>query len=248
MVPSQVMALQEDFSIQGFFRTMKVSASGDILLISDNTVHKVDRNGFTQAMQSFDGKRPLALDMGRNEILFFMEGNDEVRILDPNLAPRRKINLAESGIENPGPAARADREEFWIFDKDRGKFLLVSHNMKVRRESDDLTPFAFQSLNPVSATYYDNKLFVNNGGHEVLVLDRFGSYEQRLDVRADGNLQIADGKIFFVKNNRARVMDIRSGRDRSPDIVLPYSNIREYLIKDSRVYILTRGGLTVFNI
>lgn len=245
---SYAKGLSEAFNVRGHFETMQVSETGEILVAGGGTVHKISERGNIVATRSLNGNMPVAMEMSRNEIYFFMEGHQEMRIMGPGLSHRENISLEESGIENPGPAAKAGHEEYWVFDRDQGKFLLLDHNFNVRKKSDNLEPHALQKLEPVAARYYNNKLFVNNDGQEIFVLSRHGGFERRLDARVSGNIQMADNRIFYIHNNRAKVMDINTGTAQRPDITLPVSNAREYLIKDSKLYILSSGGLRVYNI
>ncbi len=240
-------AYNRQFQVQGHFNTMKVDEQGKIFLLTDNAVHMYNERGHNIAVQRFSGGMPLSLELSKeNEVYLFFKGSNEVRITDQNLATRRKVSFENSGITNPGPACYAGLGRMWVYDTDREKFLLLDHNMEERRESEPLSNFAFHTLNPISVTYYNNHLFVNNDGHEVLVFNRFGNYMNRLDVRTEGHLQVSNGKIYFVRHGNPAVMDINSGRVEQPPLPFRFSTVREYLMKNNKLYILSAGGLSVY--
>jgi hypothetical protein len=246
LITAESAAYQQEFRIAGSFQTMRVDETGRIYLISGQNVHIYDNRGHLLATERFDGK-PMSLELTQeNEIFLFYQGSQKILVTTGNLAKRRTLSFEKSGISNPGPACYAGQGQIWVYDRDEEKLKLLDHNLEVRRTSEPLSGFAFHTLNPLSLVRYNDKLLINNDGHEVLIFNRFGSYVDRLDVRTHGHIQIADGNIFFIRHGRPQAMNINTGR--VEELVFPFGfgTVNEFLIRNNRLYVLSHGGLSVY--
>ena len=212
----------------------KCNSNGDSVAVFNNTV----RYG---KIYSMDVKNPL-------KILVYYKDFSTILMLDRFLATRAVIDLRRLGITQVKAVSQSYDGNIWLYDEGEGKIKKIDENNNVLLESADLRLVFDDSLSPQKIIDNNGQLYLYDNRLGWLIFDYYAAFKKRLpfnhwqDANAADNILFGrdENHFFYASQNEIDFHSVQSNVSQS-DIIKAEQ-------QQNKLYVLTKEGVTIYNI
>lgn len=234
----------DDFYTDNLQNSYLISSSG-------NGVKKINSNGDSIAVfnNSFRYGKIYLMDVTNSlKILVFYKDFTTIVILDRFLAIRASIDLRRLGITQVKAIAQSYDSNIWLYDEGDGKIKKVDENNNVLLQSSDLRLVFDDSLSPQKIIDNNGQLYLYDARLGWLIFDYYGAFKKQLlfdrwqDVNASDNFLFGRNGTHFLYASQSDIDFHSVGSN------IAFDNIIKEERQQSKLYVLTKEGLNIYNI
>ncbi len=247
------LQLQIIKTLPGSFSNFYTDNLQNIYLISSNTnqIKKLNNNGDSVAVfnnvvrygkiYSLDVTNPL-------KVLVYYKDFATLAILDRFLATRTTVDLRKLNITQVKAVAQSYDSNIWLYDEGEGKIKKIDENCNILLESSDLRLVFDDSLNPQKIIDNNGQLYLYDNRLGWLIFDYYAAFKKRLpfdhwqDVSADDNILFGRDETHFFYTFQKDI-DFHSVQSN-----LSFPDVIKTERQQSKMYVLTKDGLCIYNI
>lgn len=213
-----------------------------------NELIKLDANGeklFSYSEKNFgelsfvDASNPL-------KILVFFPQYSAVITLDKTLSPLGTYNLRNAGITRVNSVCLSQDNNIWIFDEQDFKLKKLDENLKVVRESDDVSLTINNSLKPNFLVERNNWIFLNDPQIGILQFDSYGTYFKTIPLKNFNDFQVLEDRIFYFENNSLQSFQIQTSEKQTASLP-DTTNLIQPRIEKNTLYLLKKNELVLYS-
>lgn len=243
----QEYKLIKTIPINGKFLTTD-NLNNAYVITDANELIKLDANGeklFSYSEKNFgelsfvDASNPL-------KILVFFPQYSTVITLDKTLSPLGTYNLRNAGITRMNSVCLSQDNNIWIFDEQDFKLKKLDENLKVVRESDDVSLIINNSLKPNFLIERNNWIFLNDPQIGILQFDSYSTYFKTIPIKNLQNFQVLDDRIFYFEKNSLQSFQIQTSETQTASLP-DTTNLVQTRIEKNSLYLLKKNELVLYS-
>ena len=201
------------WSVEGSIDQFTTDEIGNLYLLRGNDLDLYDEHGRHAAHNSYNAFGPISRIDAFSSLkpMIFSRLQGQLALLDNTLSIQGSpIDLPRRGFPQVTMACMGVQGRFWFFDE---------RDMTLSRLDDKLRPLANtgrldQLLNfapqPTYMEEQDDRLYMVDPEHGVLVFDLFGTFMRTLPILGVKEIQVREGSIWYVKDSRLERYDMRA--------------------------------------
>lgn len=177
----------------------------NIYVISKNSVkksnnqfqnEKVYTNNNLGEISGIDVQNPF-------KILLFYKDYNMVIFLDNTLnILGSPLKLDDIGIYNCQLACNSNFGGFWVFDQTQNQIAYIDKNLQIIHQSGNIGLINDSKLNANYMVEYNQNVYLNFPGQNVLVFNKYGGFLKKIPVSSDGNVNFYENKLFAINQNK----------------------------------------------
>ncbi|REJ81616.1 MAG: hypothetical protein DWQ44_10780 [Bacteroidetes bacterium] len=217
-------------------------------VVAGNQLLQFDSQGKPLAFFSESGLGELrSVDAGNPlKILLFYPDFARIIILNSKLSVQATVNLREAGIEQPVLACNSLNEGYWFYDRQDYQLKKMDLNLRISFRSQDLLSLTGKNLQPNFIIESGSYVYMNNPEEGIMMFDRFGNYYKTVPVTGLTDFQVRENEILFVRDNKFKSINIRSGLENV--IQIPeHETLLQARIEQHQLYLLTSDSLKFYS-
>lgn len=231
--------------ISGVFITS--DNQGNCYIISkENVVSKYDSDG--QLENSYSNKNsgvPTFIDASNpQKLLVFYKDYGVIKLLDTKLAELSTIDLHALGIQKPELVCTSADGNFWIYDGADFKLKKIDSNSKIIKQSDDVTTWIHNSINPDFMIEYNNFLYLSDPHQGIYSFDQYANFYSIIPLNITGGFQIYSDQFFYLDNGEINIFDLKQQQVQVTHV--PVSTTRQFRFEANRLFTINGDSLSVF--
>lgn len=212
-VPAWSQADTTRWSVVGKVDHFTTDEIGNLYLLRGSDLDLYDQHGRHAAHNSFNAFGPISRIDAFSSLkpMIFSRLQGQLALLDNTLSMQgNAVDLPRRGFPQVTLACMGVQGRFWFFDE---------RELTLSRLDDKLKPLANtgrldQLLNFAPQPSYmeesDDRLYMVDPEHGVLVFDLFGTFMRTLPILGVEQIQVRDGAIWYVKDGRLERYDMRA--------------------------------------
>ncbi len=228
----------EDLAIDGLGNLYTLSATGEIRRYSEDgrLLYEFSEVRFGQ-VGHIDVSNPLRVLVYYPEFL-------SIVLLSNTLAISSEINLRSLGFNKVRAVGLARDGRIWIYDEANFQLIKIDERGQVIRRSEALNYVLNLELQPEQLSERNDRLFLRDPQHGILVFDAFGTYEYHFGEAGIRQMQIYLEQVVWQSGDGFFFHDLRSYRKGS--LIMPDREIRNWSLDGRRLAILGSGSVSVY--
>ncbi len=221
---------------------------GSFYFVNENILTKTDKdltvictydNFSWGAISLVDVSDPL-------RVLVFYKDFNRLIYLDKNFAELRDpVLLDDVEFYNVDVLASSQQGGFWIYDNQSVQAINLTQNLNVNQKGTNLYALT-EGAKMINMQISADFIVIETEFHEIIVLDKFANYYTKIDnlsgapICLDNNiLYTLDGSLMSSLNLNTNIKSI---------IDIPISDIKDFEVSGSRIFILSENSLITFQI
>jgi hypothetical protein len=151
------------------------------------------------------------------------------------------------GFNRVRAAGLARDGRLWIYDEVNFQLVKLDDQGNIQRRSEGLNYVLGLELAPVRLTERNNRLYLHDAQHGILVFDAFGTYEYRFGGPGIKSFQVFPDRVVYEQNDGTGILhDVRSGFETPFALPGEASTRRAWRLDRDRILLLTKSGLSVY--
>ncbi len=192
-----------DFRIDGLqniyvrttdYEIRKYNTKGELLFTFSNTV--------SGPISSVDPGNPMNVLVYHRDFLL-------AELLDQSLSPISSVDFSLFGYTDIPLVARAQDDQFWIFDNESGRIKKVTGLGEELNSTVNL--FAeFGIVSPLFLLARNNFLVLSDSLRGIFIFDNYGQFFRKIPVAGIEKLQCINGWLYFYQDNKIRAVELKS--------------------------------------
>lgn len=189
------------------------------------------RNQVLGPLRQVDVTNPL-------QLLVFYAENAVLLQLDNMLYTTNRYEVAKLQLSENSLVCRSFDNNIWLYDARAFRLRKLANDLRVVVEGEWLQNKVQTNLAPNDFIELDERLYLNDPETGILVFDLYGAYLKTLPIRAQDELNVLDGKIYYREGNQLFYYDTISLKHHQ--LNLPAGlNVKQFRVN--------RSGLWVFD-
>ncbi|MEO0310885.1 MAG: hypothetical protein RIQ89_542 [Bacteroidota bacterium] len=227
---------------------MNVDNMGNIYLISGSIVTKYDHNG-RLIITYRDARAGIISMIDLNDPLkplVFFPDFQLIQKLDNQLAYQSGINLRTSAIFQASLVCQSNIQNYWIYDLGDDQLKRIDDRAVVNASSGYLTQILGYKLQPNYMVEFEERLYVNDPQHGILVFDRFGSYYKTIPIKGLYDFQLVQQELIYVKNDEVHSFNLKTLLDKFYHLP-SVKGLKAARIATNRLFLSTTDSLLLYS-
>lgn len=222
-----------------------------IYLVENNQVFKLNYSGdtlFTYSDKTLGNITSIDVSNTLRPLLFF-KGNAQIVVTDNTLSAQQasykleELNLYQTQLI----ASSLVDNGIWIYDQELFQLIKVNTSFERIYESGNLEQLLQKdSLTPSQLTEDKGKVYLTSPNHGVLVFDIYGSYIKTIPVKDVQQIQVANGNIYYQKNDKYYVYNELNFEE--TEIILPEVQIKSVRLEKDHLIIQSLDKISIYSI
>lgn len=211
----------------------KLNAAGDSVAVY-NDVRRFGKATYV------DASNPL-------RVLLYFRDFATIVVLDRLLNIRNTIDLRKQHIFQVRAVGQSFDNKIWIYDELDNKLKKIDEEGKVIQETPDFRQAFGTVLAPQRVFDEGQFVYLYDSTLAVYVFDYNGALKQKILISGWQNFKVANSYIYGSKGNTLYRYDIRTFKQDEWELPAPVSGATAFQFTASRLYALTKEGLSVFS-
>ncbi len=238
--------------IPGSFTYLDVDVLDNLYLITDkNQLKKFRANGDSLAVFN-DVKKfgnPTMLDVSNPlKVLLYYKNFSTIVILDRFLAVRNTINLRNQNIFKVKTLATSYDNNIWIFDEQNVALKKINDDGAVINETLDWRQLFDTVPSPSQIIDRNNFVYLYDQSKGFYIFDYYGSFKNNLPFLNWKHVAVNGNKLMGFVGDIFYSYEINSFNLKSYQLPLFFNDARDIKIMNSKVYLLKKEGVEVYNL
>ena len=241
--------------------TLLWSVSGDFVALAADGLGNtflVDRNGEIQS-HSENGTLRYRTSEVRYGPVGALDATNPLRVMvyypefltallfSNTLGVQAEVNLRRLGFNRVRAAGLARDGRLWIYDEANFQLVKIDEQGNIQRRSEGLNYVLGLELAPRRLVERNNRLYLHDAQHGILVFDAFGTYEYRFGGPGIKSFQVFPDRVVYEQaDGSGRLHDVRSGNETPFTLPGEASDRRAWRLDRDRILLLQERGLSVF--
>lgn len=231
-----------------------VDATSDFmgnLYISDEQgiISKYDKNGLLLLSYSGSNISPIhSVDVSHTSKIFgFYLENQSYLILDRFLNPLNEAVLNNSVIGYASETAYAADNNLWVFDQsdlsikkinilNQVLVTTISISLIINNEEWDIKQIE----------EYQNRLYLYDNNKDIYVLDNYGNYIKKLEIKPDCNFWFSGESIIYVQQKKVFKFDLYNSEIVQIGTIGNTNNLLKVISANNLIYLITKSEIIVY--
>ncbi len=229
-----------DLAVDGLGNLFTLSARGELCRYSEDgrLLYQFSEVRFGR-VGSLDVSNPL-------RVLLYYPEYLSVVLLTNTLAPAAEINLRSLGLNRVRAAGLARDGRIWVYDEANFELLKLDERGQVVRRSEPLNYVLGLELQPTQLIERNDRLFLLDPRHGVLVFDAFGTFDYRFGSPGIRHMQIYAEEVITETPEGFFIHNLKSYQD-SP-LTMPEVPIQRWSLDGRRMALLGPEGINVYSL
>jgi UDP-2,3-diacylglucosamine hydrolase len=200
-----------DLAVDGLGNLFTLSARGELCRYSEDgrLLYQFSEVRFGR-VGSLDVSNPL-------RVLLYYPEYLSVVLLSNTLAPVAEINLRSLGLNRVRAAGLARDGRIWVYDEANFELLKLDERGQVVRRSEPLNYVLGLELQPTQLIERNDRLFLLDPRHGVLVFDAFGTFDYRFGAPGIRHMQIYAEEVITESAEGFSIHNLKSYQDSPAD-------------------------------
>lgn len=168
-------------------------------------------------------------------------------VLDRTLNELYVYNLLDYGFNQVNAITTSPDNGLWLYDEWAYQFKKINQQGETVLSSNDLSQVLNVKLAPSQILFQNNNIYLCDEEEGVFVFDFYGQFLAKIPLIGIPHLQIQENKIIYLENQQLKIFNLLKSVTTVftlPTLPLP---IKALQLKDTHLYLLTDGGVFVFN-
>jgi UDP-2,3-diacylglucosamine hydrolase len=164
-------------------------------------------------------------------------------LLSNTLANNGEINFRRLGFNKVRAVGLARDGQLWLYDEANFELIKIDERGQVTRRSEPLNYVLGLDLQPEQLLERNDRLFLRDPQHGILVFDLFGTYEYRFGGAGITHMQVYAEQVLYQNERGIFFHDLRSLTE--GPFVLPVARTQRWWLEARRLAVLTPQGIAV---
>ncbi len=239
-------------TIPGSFTCLDVDVLDNLYLITDkNQLKKFRANGDSLAVFN-DVKKfgnPTMLDVSNPlKVLVYYKNFSTIVILDRFLAVRNTINLRNQNIFKVKTLATSYDNNIWIFDEQNVALKKINDNGALINETLDWRQLFDTVPSPTQIIDRNNFVYLYDESKGFYIFDYYGSFKNNLPFLNWKYVAVNGNKLMGFVDDVFYTYEINSYNLKNYKLPLFFNNTLDIRIMNSKIYLLKKEGVEVYNL
>lgn len=201
------------WSAEGAMDRFTTDELGNLYTLRGNDLDLYDPHGRHVAHNSLNTFGPISRIDAFSSLkpLIFSRAQGQLALLDNTLSVQGSVlELARSGSPQVTLACMSVQGRMWFFDERELALTRVDGQLRPVANSGRLDQLLSFTPQPTYMEEADDRLYLVDPAHGVMVFDLFGTFVQTLPILGAERIQVRGGSIWFVENGRLNRYDMRA--------------------------------------
>lgn len=235
------------YEIREPFEDLALDGLGNLFTLSpDGEIRRYNEQGkllyrFSEVrlgrVGSMDVSNPLRVLVYYPEFL-------TVVLLTNTLAISGELDLRPLGFNRVRAAGLARDGRIWLYDEANFQLVKIDERGQVIRRSEPLSYVLDLNLQPVALSERNNRLFLLDPQHGILVFDAFGTYDYRFGGSGIVRMQAYAEQVLFEREGRYYYQDLSTYQE--GEWMMPEPPFRAWSMESRRLALLRESGISVY--
>lgn len=247
---------QESFkgwTLEGPVDLFETDALGNLYTLRGNDLDLFDGAGQHVAHNSLStfGRISRIDAFSSMKPVIFSRDQGQLAVLDNTLSIQgATMDLPRNGFTQVTLACSSVQGRFWFFDERDLALIRVDGNLREVANTGRLDQLLSFTPQPVYMEEADNRLYLVDPGHGVLVFDLFGTFLRTLPIHGAERIQVREGLVWYVAQGRLERYDLLAFTTET--VPWPQGSagpeVLSTRIGHGRIYLRSEKGIEVFPI
>ncbi|MBI1191859.1 MAG: hypothetical protein GC205_01605 [Bacteroidetes bacterium] len=167
-------------------------------------------------------------------------------LLSNTLAISGEINFRKLGFNKIRAVGLARDGQLWLYDEANFELIKIDERGQVIRRSEPLNYVLGLDLQPQQLIERNDRLFLRDPQHGILVFDLFGTYEYRFGGEGVTHMQIFAEQVLYENSKGVFFHDLRSLAE--GPFQMPQGNPLRWTIEARRMALMSAEGISVYSL
>jgi len=249
-VHARAQADTAHWTVQGPVDLFTTDELGNLYTVRGNDLDLFDRHGVHLAHNSLNTFGPISrIDaFSSMKPMIFSRNQGQLALLDNTLSIQGNVmDLSRNGYPQVTLVCTGVQGRFWFFDERDMALMRVDGKLKQLANTGRLDQLLSFSPQPTYLEEADDRLYMVDPEHGVLVFDLFGSYVRTLPILHTERIQVRDGHVWYVGNGELERYDMRAFTSQVVPWPVEFHDVPVLgaRIEHGRLYRLTSAGVLV---
>jgi hypothetical protein len=227
----------------------RLDQMGNIYYIYDNKIEKCGPAG--QLLF-----RTSDLNAGRIEYLdvtnplkpfIYYKDQSKLVVLDNTLSAQgNEIDLYDQGFGQVELVAASRGDAYWLWDVNTVELVRTNQQFQRINSTGNLATLLGRGIYPTQLIERGDFVYLNDPKEGIIIFDIYGNYRTRIQLGAEGNIQVVDDNIIFKKNGELHILE--KDLITETKITLPEAVNSDFYYFKNKLYFLGQGGLRVYRL
>ena len=239
-------------SIIGNFKNFEVDNMGNVFLISNSNQikklnNKFDSVGVFNDTRRFGNITSVDVNNALKSLVYYKDFST-ILILDRFFNIKTKIDLRQKNIFKSSVICLSYDNNIWVYDEFENKIKKIDDDGTVLMETNDFRLIFEELFIPESISDSNGKLYLYNKSKGLLVLDYYGAYKNKFEIKDLNDVQISDNKLLGFSENKFVVYDLKMLHSNQFNLLLVDDNKNKIVFKNNLFYLLNNSGLQILKL
>jgi len=234
-------------SIKGPVDFINVDNLGNLYIVNDNKLIKLDNNGnvLYNYESPIDGDITLADVTNSMKILLFYKDFARIKYLDNTLSVKGNyIALQDLSLDLCSMACSSYQNSVWIFDPISYQLYRINEYLQITQSSGNIIQLTGHTINPTFMAEYDNALYVSDKDKGIIIFDLYGGYIKTLPFKNINNFQFYDNKLIYNCGDTLKSLDLK--QNNFSQIVLADKQCLSVKVGLKRLFVMNKEGVNIY--
>ena len=179
------------------------------------------------------------------KVILYAPDQMQVIALDSRLGEiSDPINLFTEGYEQVTAVANSYNNHLWLYDAVQWKLIRLDPQMEVERTTLNLAQIARVDLYPESLLELNDRLFLCDVHHGVLVFDVLGNYIKTIPIEGIDKLVLNDAFLFYKNGDQLQALRLMDNQVQSVEV--PMTDKADYSVSANRIAVIGKKGVNIY--
>jgi hypothetical protein len=175
---------------------------GNVYVVKDGELSKYDHAG--KLLYKYSNKnlgKISSVDASNMlRILVYYKDFSQVVFLDNTLSlTGEPVSFDKLGYPAVSLACAAHNNGMWIFDEQNSAIVLLGSDYEKTQKTENLSTLLNMSIQPVEMLEYDNRVYLNDTAHGILVFDIYGTYYKTIPYKEITHFQPVRDQVYYMR-------------------------------------------------
>lgn len=183
---------------------------GNVYWLYDTHIERIGASGeivFRTSDLNYGNIRQLDVTNPLKPFIYYQETGQLV-VFDNTLSQMgNPINLFEKGWEQVEMISGSRGDAYWAWDSRNSELIRLDNRFKKISSTGNLAVLLNKRIFPEQIIERGSYLYMRDKEYGVFVFDIYGTYKTLLNIQADGDIQVFNDEIIYVRNQELIVID-----------------------------------------
>ncbi len=178
------------------------------------------------------------------KILVYFRDFTKILILDNFLAETTDaIDLTEIDLDETTLVCRSYNDGTWYYDPVRFELIRKNQELVTTNTSGNLANLLGKNIQPNYLLEYNNKIYLNDENHGILVFDVYGTYLKTIPIKGLQSFQVRDKHLVYANDEGLIETYDFFTLEKNQYKSLIYNNVKFVQIQNNLIYIIDANNI-----